>query len=61
MEELVGSETKGKGRVEVLDFSVIREGSSKINEEARRDKADEKESDQANKDSESDTSTTRSK
>ncbi len=40
LEELVTNETKGKARVEVVDFSVVREGSAKIVDETKRNDAD---------------------
>jgi ribosome maturation protein SDO1 len=36
VEELVAADTRGKGRVEVVDFNVVHEGSAKIVDETRR-------------------------
>jgi ribosome maturation protein SDO1 len=40
IEELATNETKGKARVEVVDFSVMREGAAKIVDETKRTDAD---------------------
>jgi ribosome maturation protein SDO1 len=40
VEELATNESKGKARVEVVDFSVVREGAAKIVEETKRTDAE---------------------